>query len=594
MTVENEVVTEVTSLRDFWLHRTNKIKEWYKLRYMDDVYQQKNYESVVMNDPKTLFNLSQYMLSAIPARHKIPLASEDESQRKLIGKSERALVSLWREVDSRLMRSGRRPWRWEFADFVLITGWYAVFAAVLKNDDGSPKFIADVWNPANTFQEWDDEGLSRCAQVYSVSLTNAKRLCSKFGWPMPEALNVPSISSNVSVEVINYWKRQGGEVLNGVMFDKKFVKGLQSEDFDEIPILTGPAAGEASWGGYGLGDSNWTQRYGESILEPNAEIYNYQNRNMSFIMQILRDNAQPPIIDKNAGARALIKPEDVVSGAIIHTELDQEVGPMRQIRLQEELNVAQSIFSQQVQQGGFPYTLFGAVPSTLDLSGFAIGLLMTAAQNVIGSYKEAMTFVLQEIDRVWLEEYKRGEYEAITISGRMRGGETASLFHEDYSPEDVPDCTYIDVTVPLATPSDLVQKMAIARQAKPIGDILDVTTILDEILDIQDPALVQKRLDESRFEESQPMIVLKMVLEAKEKERKFREEGEEQYAEILAMFSSQLMGSLGAPPPGSPSPAQPGVSPAAGREGTRGVPATLSRQIAGAPSPQRVAEEEGR
>uniref|UniRef100_A0A6M3INY7 Portal protein n=1 Tax=viral metagenome TaxID=1070528 RepID=A0A6M3INY7_9ZZZZ len=597
--VDKDLLSNIRGLEGFWDKRTKKIEEWYRVRALEDKNEVEGFDSVVVNDPKVFCNLSQYMISALPAQHKIPVKSKDEEAVEKIGISERALLSLWRDQDTRQLKRGRRAWRWELSDFLLITGWYSVFAGVVMSG-GKPEFLAEIWNPMNVFPEWGDEGLVQVAHKYERTLGQLHAVGKKRGWDLGKLVDVGygrENSANSVKTVYDYWRKdEDGRVRVSVQVGGKMVLvERERPEFEEIPILVGPAGGEAAWGGYGSSDTGWTGRYGQSILAPNCGLYEAENKNLSYIMQIVREIAQPPIKDTNTGARALVTGEDVKSGAIIHLEPGQDIGPMRQIEFPKELNVVQSVLDQKVQQGSFPSTLVGAVPPALSLSGFAIGLLMTAAQNVIEPYKTAMMYVMSEVDRIWLEGYKRSGVKKLSIGGRSRDRDVTSLFYEDWVSKDVPDVLFVDVTVPLATPSDLIEKITIARTAKPAGDLLDDITILDEILGVEDPHLIKSRLDEQAFAKSLPVQTLLMVMEAKEKEKMLRNSNEPDaavYADIMADFAMQLMGQLGVPAPGSPSPATPGIrSQVGGTELARGVSPDRARQVGGTPPPQRAVEE---
>lgn len=586
----SEIQAHVGRLKDFWQVRNKKFIDWYKLRMMVDNYKMPDYESMVANDPKSIFNLAQYLLCALPPRHKIPVTTEDKPTQEKIGKAERALISLWRDQDEKMVARMRRPWRWELADFLLITGWYAVLAAVLDDGNGKPLFVAEIWNPMEVYQDVDEDGLFAVAHEYPATGATALRKIERAGWKNP--FNKQMKDSD-KVVITDYWRRDSSGVYNAVLMNAREAKPLTLEAFDELPVITGVSAGEAAWGGYGIesGDTTWQARYGESILAPNEKMFDAQNKLLSLAMQIAKENAQPNILDKNVGARALIKREDIGTGKVIHLEQGQDVVPMRKPEFEQELNVLMGAVGNWIQRSAFPYSLYGNVPPSLDLSGYAIGMLMTAAQNVVGSYHNAMTFLISKIDRIWLEQYSKSTLGDIEIAGRTKGGELGSLFHEGFGRSDVPDCTFVDVAIPLGTPSDFLERVAAARQAMPVGNILDQLTLLDELNLAQDPLLVMDRLGDDLFRNSPVMQQLGMIKAMKEHEKLLRERGQKEEAAILATAAAGLLDSLGRPAPGQQEPVKPGIPPEAGLEGARGISPSRRRQIAKTPPPQVVAEE---
>jgi len=568
---EKQVVDAVRSLKDFWNSRTLRIQEMYRLRKLTDENKVEGYESIVANDPKTFFNLAQYMISALPAKHKLPIKADSPITQEQKGRSERGLISSWKNQDIKMFRQGRRPWRWELADHILISGWYAVYAGVFKDGKGNLDFVADILNPMGVYQEFGEDGLLQCSVEYKRNITTVKKMVQSRiddgdeGWVMPPFL--ANHSDNIyggDITMESYWVVEGGQVKNSILANGVTCLGLtEIPNVDRIPIITGPTGGEASWGGWGDGDADWKARIGQSILEPNAEMYKHQSKMLTKLAKIVDRHAEPPMVDENAAGDALLDSEDVEDGKIIHRRTGDRVYPV-ETRTTPDLYNYQAMIEQKVQQGSVPYTLYGAVPPALDLSGFAIGLLMTAAQNIVGPYHVGVTNVMGEVDRIWLEGFKASK-KTIQISGRSRPSDSGSVFIEDWSYEDVPDSLYVDVTVPLATPSDLLERVTIARQAKPMGDLLDEITILEEIINVDDPKLVKDRLDAQAFAQMPEVQMLKMVVEAKKKEAEFRQADNASYADIMAAFAERVMATLGGQAPQGQAPApRPGIPPQVG------------------------------
>ncbi len=582
---EESVKNSFKALEDFWGQRTINIKAMYKLRLLEDTNKVTGYESIVANDPKTFFNLAQFMVSAVPAKHKLPIKKDSEATMDQKGVSERGLVSCWRNQDIKMLRQGKRPWRWEVADHMLISGWYGVYAGVFQDGEGKLDFVADVLNPINVFQEYGEDGLVQCGIKYARSAQATIAMIQEHidageqNWKMPDFLkNIGSTQYAGDIAFSNYWGIQNKQVVNSILANGHTVmEETKLPNLTYIPIFTGPTGGEAAWGGWGEGDASWRKRYGESILQPNAGMYEHQSKMMTKLAKIVDRLAEPPIVDENASGDALLEADDVTAGKIIHRRTGDKAYGMEMPRTPPEIYAYQGMIEQKIQQGAVPYTLYGSVPPSLDLSGFAIGLLMTAAQNVVGPFQAALVGLMGEIDRTWLEGFKASG-KTIEISGRSRGGDSGSVFFEDWKAEDVPDSVYVDVTVPLSTPSDLLERMTIARQAKPMGDLLDDITIYEEILNVDDPQLVKGRIDAQIFAQTPEVQMLKMVIEAKKKEAEFREDPEKAaYAEIMAAFAERIMGQLGGQGQGGggqPNAPKPGIdSRVGGTEMSRGGPA---------------------
>uniref|UniRef100_A0A6M3KB60 Portal protein n=1 Tax=viral metagenome TaxID=1070528 RepID=A0A6M3KB60_9ZZZZ len=550
---EDIISKDLGRLRTFWQPRTDRIKEMYQLRRLTDENKKKDHESVVSNDPATFLRLATHLISFMQPIFRIPL-TDDEQQRTQSGKSERALVSLWRERDAVERKRGRQAWRRQLADLILTTGWYAVLATVVKEKGGSPKFLAEIWNPNNVFQEWDDDGLATCIHAYSTTWEAADKKARGHDKEIPPRQRMTSWGSVGFATIIDWWKKEEGVVKHGLKIGNSLIIDPETvSPFEEIPIITGPVLGEAGWGGYDLSDTDWKKYYGQSLFEPNFELYKKQNNWMSWHQNLIKEFAYPLTKDTSTGGREVVTAEDIRAGKLIHLAPGQDVTRERPPGVPQGSEMVLGTYTGQIQRGSFPWVMYGSTP--FRMSGTALNQLLQTAHTVVGPFHEALRAIISDVSFIWLSEYKRQKMKGVSISGKRLVGENiGSFFQEEFSPADVPDALFVDAEIKLATPSDLMERISIARVAKPQGDLLDLTTILDELLEQQDPVRIQERIAEGRMNESEILQRIILLRKMKAKVAALRIAGDNEGATLLDQFVTNMLNEMqprqqGATPP---------------------------------------------
>ena len=125
----------------------------------------------------------------------------------------------------------------------------------------------------------------------------------------------------------------------------------------------------------------------------------------------------------------------------------------------------------------------------------------------MGSYADALEYIGSSRDSFYLEKLRRGNFAPFTVTGRNTQdlSEARRVFQHDFNASDIPEHSVVDWEVELATPSQLMQALSIARQAYPQGDILDLDTVLERVLKVKDPAAVKEGI-QLRETEQNPVV----------------------------------------------------------------------------------------
>ncbi len=577
---DSDITQKVQDLKNQYFHRDARIREFYEMRRIMPVNVEK-YESAKVNDPKNIIRLGTYLLSALPAKHRIPAMGTDAAEIEKAAVVERAVSAAWREQDMRRRRAGQRLWRWAFSDFLITTGWYAVLMNVRKRDDGSPMFLAEVWNPGRTWPEWDGEELTTVVYEYNISRTSVAERAKRFGW------DAPSTGGEKNVKVQQLWELKGKKVMQSILLDSHIaLNRKEMEGLDRIPVITGAASGEGAWGGSFDGDVNWDRHYGEGILEPVYEMIKQEDRFLTYQMQSARDAAQSPVKHLR-GMPGNVTPEHLEGQAIIELQGQQEdVQRLESPPVPPAIMTTLGTLGEKVQQGAFVWSLFGST-GALNLSGFAIQQLLTSAYSTVGEYHETAKSVISEIDKYWLEEYRKGDFGPMMIVGKASN--SPALVKEEFTKDMIPEDVYVDVDFSLAAPKDTFERMAAARQAHPEGNLMDVVTTLDEIVGAEDPATILKRLDDETATAILAQILepLKAVEVLRRKEKALRE-GVNPDPELADAIKARWMTILSGMAPqeaeGGQGPNPPGT--ALSSPEARGEPRNIGQQLFGEQAPQ--------
>jgi len=554
-------VTTIGRLKSLWAARNKRIDQMYEMRRLIDRKKREGYESAVTNMPKVLIRLGRHLLSSSPVSH-IIASDIDEARSEKNSQCERALASIWRDIDDDRRATGRRSWRSDLADYMLMTGFFSVVSTV-RIVDGQPEFVADIWNPYMTYPEWTDEGLAAVAHTYRLTEDGTRAKAKELEWKLPKDWS-PKHKGNrknpswATIDLL--WEQEGDKAVQSIVVDGLVVQERRGTGMSVIPVLIGGVNGEGVWGGYDGTSANWDQYYGESFLEANYDTITSYNRWMTYQMQLTRDSTFRALLHTGGRPGSIVE-EDVKAGRIIDVLPNETIGPMGVLPIPPTVDIIRQELQSQVEQGGFTRAMlntFGSPPP----SGFALSQMQVAAYASLGDFHMAMQYLMSAIDTKWLREFREKGRKAVVLATRQAG--VPGLRKEEFSPEVIPEDVVVESSFKLAAPNDRMERLAAARQAHPEGDILDKITILEDVMEVQDAQLVLKRLDDEMAKELPEMRTMRLVASLRRMEKKYTDLGDAELAQTIAMAWKNLLGNLGVPasraapgPPGVPGQAAP-------------------------------------
>lgn len=517
---------EVDALRSYWAPRTRAFERWDALRNLTEGPREVGLESMVTNDARTMFALAVFLASAAQPKRSVSIGSQGPRAQRKSGKSERAVSSWWSEIDERRLKSGLEPFRYDLAYWMCLYGWYATMYGV--DDKGIP--FATALDPSGAYPQFAD-GLARFVYSYDSTLAGARLIGKRYG------TTIRGRDDLQPCRIAEWWHRDSEEgtchhaiMASGLKRGWVFLAEPEEVNTPEIPVLCGSVAGSPKRDGKGQKDAG-------SVFYENERVYADFNRWLSFLMTLSKEHAQAPIIARNIEIDPTqLRPMDIRDTSAVITTDDPEAAILRVgpgpavVEVQQFLGIIDAM----LQRGGFPYIIYGGLGR--ELSGFAISQLLQAAERRIGPQVDRMAAIDSIISQAWLEDYKKGAYSAQTISGTAPG-HVRELYVEKFGPKDVPEVFKVMTEIPIRVGNDLMARMSIARQAMGQGAILDLDTILEQILQMDDPTLIK---DGMGADAARTMLIpLKAALELKMEAQSIRDSGKPG-AEMAARLAEQM------------------------------------------------------
>lgn len=507
--------------RKLWYRRNEQFKKWYKLLILDDAdIKQADMECVISNDPKTFFKKALKILTS-GITYSIPTEGLIGPERLDTAVIIKFLEYQWEKKERTYRRVSRLGWLKEFVGFLLATGWYDILTYADELDGA----VAEVRNPAECYPKFSGEGLLSHFHIYQLAYDEAQLKCHRNGWEMPDI----NKKRSGMVTLYDYWANHEGIVTNTVMIDSFIVKPTTIMDsFAEIPIISGATSGMPDRGSIMPYDLEWSSRIGESIVADNADLYTNYNRLLSFAQQLIRDVAQPKILEMAESDTRIVNPDTMYKrGAIFRMGINEMVKPMETPPLPVELTTHGRDVEGMLQRGSFPWTMYGSYAASL--TAYAMSQVTAAAQEILGDYAESIKFVLEEINNTWIRQMRDGR-----------------LMIDDFMiSETYPDFLLVKADVAVNIPGDFLQRATLSRMLSPDFRFSSRTTMNLLWNEIKDPdrEMAAARADQAL---QHPIAIsINLISAWKQHANTLREAGDGDTSQLFEKAAAMLEQQLG-------------------------------------------------
>lgn len=461
-----DIKTRVSHLEQFWRPRNNKFKEWYEQIRMVDVLAQRDMESFVGNDPRASYNLISGLLNQkIP--HRLPPDRLEADQVAPSAELSLMFEIIWQNIFDQYRLRGRH-WLDDLINFLLVTGWYSVFATMSL--DGS-MVISEVWNPATVYPMWDDIQVET-AHIFQPGPGAISALSQRNNWD----LRGMQLSSNTAIQ--DYWwvdKQLSRNIVhNAILVGNLEVKPDTIETrYDRIPIFVSPVGGLPDNGYLSTRKTIdfWKMEMGQSFIATNENVYKTSNKWWSYAMQLIRDYAQPRTFERSGSAQKIVQPETWYRrGAHYKLGLQDEVGFISPPALPVELRSTQLDLEAMMQRGGPSFAMFGALQQRM--TAFTMSQIAATTHQVSKSYHRGVIECISDIDNFVWDMTRKNNYKPYGLS----------------LPSNLPENTKLTAEYELRIPGDLVQRATTARMLNPNFELSDEYIIEHNFPEIKSPA----------------------------------------------------------------------------------------------------------
>lgn len=527
----HDIGAEAQDIQGFWRERD---LSWAKARAMiSQAYYlpRKGRENFFSNEPRALTDLGVSIVTGKDPILRMPISAENEEELLKKARAERLLEGALRDIRRNWRRRAHGDWFKELGWFIM-TGGYAVFPHVMVTGRGDVEFRADLWDPIQVYPEAGHTGMERLYRIYSTTYDMAVSMAVANKWDVrnlkKDADEQKGRWRTNEVRIINKWWMDDGKVFNAVVFNDLLVKPATHEkNMKRIPVLAGPSDG-VPYRDYSRDQDfpipTWQSQWGQPLISANMELYGQLDRLLSWMMQITKDHAMPTYLDINQDGTITVDPNvDLGKMRTIPRRVGEDfraVPPPTSPREREEVL---SYLIGAMQRAGLSHVASGALG--IEISGVTLQQLLTATRSKLLPYIQTTEDVVSETMMELLTQFKAiGRKVSLAVRNREQGPGGA-YFIEDFSPDQIPDSSYVQVELPLALPDDTMERIVAARQAIGTSEpLMDTLTIREDILHLPDPQLVGDRLATDRSRGHPAMVafdaIYGMEQKAKEQEAK--------------------------------------------------------------------------
>ena len=508
------------------------------------------FELVLSNDIAVQHAFSIAILGGKPPIFRLPITLQDQEERDKMNRSERFITGVWREADKNHRSAGHNPLLYDILFFATL-GSVALFPLIVRQPKKPPQFFIYVYDPINCYPDYGEQGLLRFARSHVATPKDAVTQAIAQGWDVSK-IN----TEGKGVEIDNIWEREddedGTRIYNTVVVGGAPVKPRTLHtQFDHIPIIMQPMNGvpmqpymspftnQQDTVGNRAGTADW----GRPVYHMNRDIVPAFDRNLTYMAEISRNHALPKYKYVSEGGIQTMSVKDWNEAMVINLAQGEDIAPLVPATSPREREGILQMLENKIQQGSLSRLAMGMLD--LEISGVTLERATSQARAILEPYLTGVQNALADCETSLMGQLKRSKGNAkIKIATRQAQlGPEMGYLVEDFGKEDIPDTSYLEVTLPMNLPDNRMFKLTMARTAKPGNDpLLPDRTIREQLLDVQDEALMERLLDEDSTKRSPAILAIRqmagmrrMIEEWKLDPERFPEEIEEAEAALEIM-----------------------------------------------------------
>ncbi len=533
MTHAADIKNEVLNLEKSWNVRKSAFQKWYKLIALNDNLKQKDMESVISSDPRTSFNMAQWLLTPKISTFAIDTVGFTEDMASQVGNIEIYANRQFTLANRRSRGTLSGTFIRRLVSLMLATGWLAV--ASIPTDRG---WIFESFNPAQVFPDYAEDGsLLNLARHYTLSGPEATMRVGGADWAQPGRGFARQVW-----HVYSLWKMTPFGPAHGVVIGNHLAKPMTlAPPLSHIPIVCIPAGGLPDDGSI-TGTQQWRSEVGQSLVAPILDIQNNFNKMLTYLQQLLRDTANPRWVER-VREKGAIDPETIFKrGAVFSIEPGEDIFPVPTPPLPAEFRGHQFELRGAIQRAQFSDITLGDV--TQQVNGFLINQVTAQAKQTLSPFFDATK------DALGLSATRN-----VDIMRRLDMDLDGKPF------PDLPDETFLTFDYDVKIPGDFIQRVQSARTANPLFKLSQATLYTELFPEVQN-AMVE--VATIRSEDALENPIFKQLILLQEMRRaaaEARDNNDEEFAAILDDAAQMIEGQFGGDSRPDESPGAPGIAP---------------------------------
>ncbi len=468
-----EIIALVDSHYDLTEPLRTRMDNDHKLYRLEEFDAGEGYQSYTSNEPQVYADKLISWLSSAEMVVRIPYGNSEREDRENNDAKERFLIGLLKAANDRLVDKLQPTVRHQLAWFVVLRGWYAIRALMVKDDEGDTHVEIQPWDPLHTYWGEGKNGLAWACYKTKRTPTEIKAI-----WGVELQGEGKGPDDDDGIDVYDFYDSED----NIVCTDDTVLKKRTKHGSKKVPVVLGPVGATPLVQAISeTGNLDTIEDYGESCFKSSRELFEKHNFMMSTMLELTARSRKQGLKIKSRDGNKTLEEDPYVEGSEIALGQGEDVEPLGLLEMSKETGAFIGLVSGEMQRGGLPHSIYGQLE--FQLSGFAINTLRQGVETVLIPRLQALEKAYRSIFQLMCDQYISGAFKSFEVSGQDKN---RMYFREEVTPDMIRDAGDIEVSFEGQLPQDEMGKMSMAQIARE-GEtpLLSDTYIRDNILGLQ-------------------------------------------------------------------------------------------------------------
>ena len=523
-----EIIALVDNHYDLTEPLRTRMDNDHKLYRLEEFDAGEGYQSYTSNEPQVYADKLISWLSSDEMVVRIPYGNSEREDRENNDAKERFLIGLLKAANDRLVDKLQPTVRHQLAWFVVLRGWYAIRALMVKDDEGDTHVEIQPWDPLHTYWGEGKNGLAWACYKTKRTPTEIKAI-----WGVELQGEGKGPDDDDGIDVYDFYDSED----NVVCTDDTVLKKRTKHGSKKVPVVLGPVGATPLVQAVSdTGNLDTIEDYGESCFKSSRELFEKHNFMMSTMLELTARSRKQGLKIKSRDGNKTLEEDPYVEGSEIALGQGEDVEPLGLLEMSKESGAFMGLVSGEMQRGGLPHSIYGQLE--FQLSGFAINTLRQGVETVLVPRLQAMEKAHRSIFQLMCDQYISGAFKSFEVSGQDKN---RMYFREEVTPDMIKNAGDVEVSFIGQLPQDEMGKMSMAQIAREgQTPLLPDIYIRDNILGLQSADQMEDAIKTQVAERTLPEATLWSLLQAAN--RQGREDLAELYqAELRRLFMTKHM-----------------------------------------------------